>query len=359
MDERLKALLGQEPAWLRPGGPMADVVVSSRVRLARNVEHMAFPLQMSAATADELAAAASESFRSLGDAGPILDPRSFDGADADFVVERNLATRDLITAERPTVLFCKADGLSGVMVNEEDHFRIQGFAGGMDVAAAFERAQALEKHLSASFQFATSNQFGFLTSCPTNTGSGMRASLMLHLPALARAKAPMQRALHAARSASLAVRGVHGEGSRALGHFFQISNQRTLGESNADQLKAVSDFGEGICRHERNTREVFRKQESGGQALREDLVKALEVVRDCKALTTAQALEALSTLRLGALIDATDALGFVCSAERLLSLCFKLQPGHMQAHLGVLMLPEERDVARAQLVRRELGFPTN
>jgi len=338
---------------------MADVVVSSRVRLARNVEQMAFPLQMNAETADELAAAASECFRALNDSGPILDPRSFDGADADFVVERNLATRDLITAERPTVLFCKADGLSGVMVNEEDHFRIQGYAAGMDVGTAFERADALEKHLSQSFQFATSTQFGFLTSCPTNTGSGMRASLMLHLPALARAKAPMQRALHAARSASLAVRGVHGEGSRALGHFFQISNQRTLGESTQDQLQAVSAFGEGICRHERNTREVFRQQETGGQALREDLLKALETVRDGESLTTARALEALSTLRLGALIDATDALGFACSPERLLSLCFKLQPGHLQAHLGASMNAEERDLARARLVRRELGFPTN
>lgn len=359
MDERLASLLASDPAWLKPGGPMADVVVSTRVRLARNVAQTPFPLQMKAQSADDLAAAASECFRELKDEGPILDPRSFSDADADFVVERNLATRDLITAERPTVLFCKADGLSGVMVNEEDHFRIQGFSAGMDVAGAFDRAQALEQQLRKRFEFAASNQFGFLTSCPTNTGSGMRASIMLHLPALARAKAPMQRALHAARSASLAVRGVHGEGSRALGHFFQISNQRTLGQSDTEQLKAVSAFGEGLCQHERNTREVFRNQESGGKSLREDLVKALETVRDCKTLTTAEALKALSTLRLGSLIDATDALGFACTPDRLLSLCFKLQPGHLQAHLGEVMSPEERDVARAQLVRRELGFPSN
>lgn len=336
---------------------MSDVVISSRVRLARNVEQTPFPMQMKVERADDLVAAASECFRAFDEESPVLDPRSFSDADADFVIERNLATRDLVTAERPTVLFCKADGLSGVMVNEEDHFRIQGFAAGMDVAAAFERAQALERHLGKRFRFAVSNQFGFLTSCPTNTGSGMRASLMLHLPALARVKAPMQRALHAARSASLAVRGVHGEGSRAMGHFFQISNQRTLGQTDVEQLKAVSTFGEGLCQHERNTREDFRKQESGGEALREDLVKALETVRDCKSLTTADALQALSTLRLGSLIDATDALGFACTPERLLSLCFKLQPGHLQAHLGEVMAPEARDVARAQLVRRELGFP--
>lgn len=359
MDQRLATLLASDPAWLQPGGPMSDVVVSSRVRLARNVVQTAFPQQMEVQAADDLAAAASECFRELEDDGPIVDPRGLSESDADFIVERNLATRDLITAERPTVLFCKSDGLSGVMVNEEDHFRIQGFSAGMDVGAAFERAQKLEKHLSKRFDFAISNKFGFLTSCPTNTGSGMRASLMLHLPALARAKAPMQRALHAARSASLAVRGVHGEGSRALGHFFQISNQRTLGQSDVEQLKSVSSFGEGLCEHERLTREVFRKQESGGQALREDLMKALEIVRDCKSLSTAEALQALSTLRLGSLIDATDALGFACPPDRLLKLCFKLQPGHLQAYLGEVMAPEERDVARANLVRRELGFPTN
>lgn len=341
-----------------PGGPMSDVVVASRVRLARNVEHRAFPLQMENEVADELAAASSLSFSRLAPESLVLDPRSLSVADADFVVERSLATRDLVSADRPTMIYGDADGLSGVMVNEEDHFRIQGLAAGLDLEKAFRRAQVLEQHLRKDFRFAVHEKFGFLTSCPTNTGSGMRASLMLHLPALSRAKAPMQRALHTARSASLAVRGVHGEGSRALGHFFQISNQRTLGESTESQLKAVAEFGRKICEYERTTREVFREEETGGIALQEDLVKALDTVRDQSTLTTAQALEALSTLRLGSLLEATDSLGFACSPDRLLSLCFKLQPGHLQGLAGKEMTPEQRDVARAQLVKRELGFPS-
>ena len=362
MDPSLAPMLQEEPGWLLPGGPLGDVVVASRVRLARNVEQLAFPLQLDAAAADQLAAAASENLRQLAEAeqaedhGLVLDPRSLGMADADFVVERSLATRDLMTAERPTLIYCGSKGLEGVMVNEEDHFRIQGLAAGMDLESAFERAQKLERHLKKAFEFAVSDRYGFLTACPTNTGSGMRASLMLHLPALSRAKAPMQRALQAARSASLAVRGVHGEGSRALGHFFQISNQRTLGQSSAEQLKAVADFGQEVSDYEHRTREAFRKEEGGGAVLREDLQSALETVKDSSALTTAQALDALSTLRLGSLLEITDPLGFACSAERLLSLSFKLQPGHLQAYSGKEMSPEERDAARAGYVRRELGF---
>lgn len=357
MDARLAPLLHREPGWLLPGGPLSDVVVASRVRLARNVERFSFPMQMEVGAADELAAASSLSLGDLEGGNLLLDPRSLGRADADFVVERSLATRDIVQADRPTLIYCTEDGLAGVMVNEEDHFRIQGLAPGMDLERAYRRAADLEKHLSKGFRFAAHEKFGYLTSCPTNTGSGMRASLMLHLPALSRAKAPMQRALQTARSASLAVRGVHGEGSRALGHFFQISNQRTLGQATEVQLEAVAEFGRKICEYERTTREVFRKEESGGLALREDLAKALEAVRDQETLTTAQALEALSTLRLGSLLEMTDALGFACSPDRLLSLCFKLQPGHLQGITGSEMTPEERDVARAQLVKRELGFP--
>ncbi|MHC4824178.1 MAG: hypothetical protein ACYTEP_09185 [Planctomycetota bacterium] len=357
MDPRLESLLEREPGWLLPGGPLSDVVVASRVRLARNLEQRAFPMQMEIEAADELAAASSVSFSGLPTESLVLDPRSLGTADTDFVVERSLATRDLVSADRPTMMYCDADGLAGVMVNEEDHFRIQGLAAGMDLAEAFRRAQVLEQHLRKDFRFAVHEKFGFLTSCPTNTGSGMRASLMLHLPALSRAKAPMQRALHTARSASLAVRGVHGEGSRALGHFFQISNQRTMGETAEAQLEAVAEFGRKICEYERTTREVFREEETGGAALQEDLAKALKAVRGQNSLTTAQALEALSTLRLGSLLGAMDSLGFACSPDRLLSLCFKLQPGHLQALTGEEMTPEQRDVARAQLVKRELGFP--
>ncbi len=336
---------------------MEDVVVASRVRLARNVEHLAFPAQMSSEQADDLVAAAADAFRVWGGDGLILEPRSLSVADANFVVERSMATRDLMQAERPTLIYWGADGQEGVMVNEEDHFRIQGLAPGMDLESAFTHAKDLEQHLRKSFRFAVSDRYGFLTSCPSNTGSGMRASLMLHLPALARAKVPLEKVKHTARRASLAVRGVHGEGSRALGFFYQISNQRTLGQSTSDQLQAVAEFGREVCAFEQRTRQNFQQVEALKNLLMDDLGRALEIVQAQPALTTAQALEALSILRLGALLQFTDSLGFACTPERLLGLCFQLQPGHLQAFAGREMSPEQRDIARAQTIRRQLGFP--
>jgi protein arginine kinase len=356
MDSRLQKLLETEPGWLQAGGPESDVVVSSRVRLARNVAGFAFPQQLNADRADELAAASADCLRRSKLEGVVLEPRSLGAADADLIVERSLATRDLMSASRPTQVFFCTQGLHGVMVNEEDHFRIQGLAAGLNLNLAFERAQRLERRLRNSFDFAVSDRFGFLTSCPTNTGSGMRASLMLHLPALARAKANMQRALQAARVASLAVRGVHGEGSHALGHFYQISNQRTMGVSAQDQLKAVTDFGLVVAGYERDTRQKFCGDTDINRVLREDLVAAIDLLGKAEALTTAQALDALSILRLGALLNLTADFGFASTPERLLSLCFKLQPGHLQARTGNEMSPEQRDVARAALLKMELGF---
>ncbi|MDP7062078.1 MAG: hypothetical protein QF489_03980 [Planctomycetota bacterium] len=356
MDERLHELVNTEPGWLQSGGPECDVAVSSRVRLARNVAGFAFPQQLTTDRADELAAAAGNCLRRSKLAGEVLEPRSLNTADADFIVERSLATRDLMSADRPTQVFFCNGGLHGVMVNEEDHFRIQGFAEGLDLDQAFERAQRLERRLRDSFDFAVSERFGFLTSCPTNTGSGMRASVMLHLPALVRAKAHMQRALQTARVASLAVRGVHGEGSQALGHLYQISNQRTMGVTAKVQLKAVADFAREVSTYERETREQFRGEGDANSILCEDLVAALDLLRLAETLTTAQALDALSVLRLGTLLEMTSSLGFECSPERLLCLSFKLQPGHLQARSGTEMTPEQRDVARAGLLRAELGF---
>jgi len=269
-----------------------------------------------------------------------------------------LATRDLMKAKRPTQVFFCCQGLHGVMVNEEDHFRIQGLAPGLDLNLAFERAQRLERRLRDNFEFAVSERFGFLTSCPTNTGSGMRASLMLHLPALARGKAPMQRALQAARVASLAVRGVHGEGSHALGHYYQFSNQRTMGVSAQQQLKTVTDFGMEVTGYERETRKQFCGDNHANQILREDLIAAIDLIRKAECLTTAQALDALSTLRLGALLELTSEFGFAATPERLSRLSFQLQPGHLQARTGTEMTPEQRDVARAALLKAELGFAT-
>ena len=356
MDPRLQRLVAGEPGWLLATGPCSEVVVASRVRLARNVAGIPFPQQIHRDRADDLAATAGDCLRRLTGEGEVLEPRSLSHTDAEFIIERSLATRDLMQADRPTLCYFSSDGRRGVMVNEEDHFRIQGFAPGLDFDSAMASAQAMERCLRKGFEFAVHERYGYLTSCPTNTGSGLRASVMVHLPALARAKVPMQRALHTARSASLAVRGVHGEGSRALGHLYQISNQRTLGRSAQDQMDSVAEFAREVTRYEAQTRESFQQKADLRKNIVEDLEAALKLLREATGLTTAQALDALGMLRMGALMNLTDSIGFAASPEHLLRLCFKLQPGHLQARTGQEMTPEQRDLARANFLRVELGF---
>lgn len=356
IETRLQALLQTTPAWLKTGGPLEDVVVSARVRLARNVADCAFPEQLDVAAAEEILAAASSELRSCDIDGNVLEVRSLTDSSKDFVLERNLASRELLNVERPTMLFYGLRGAHSVMVNEEDHYRIQGISKGLDLDSALRRAQRVERIVSTVHEFATSEDYGYLTSCPTNTGSGMRASIMLHLPALARAKIPLQRSLQAARAAGLAVRGVHGEGSRAIGHLYQISNQRTLGSSSSAQLLAVSNYGHEVASYERSVRQQYSDDTRARVALTVDLKQVLRQIKEAKQLTTRQALACISLLNLGVNTGVCQEIGFSINPHRLLQLSFAVQPGHLQMAAATSMNANQRDTARADRMRLELGF---
>jgi protein arginine kinase len=356
VDPRLQPLLGTVPAWLEEGGPEGDVVVASRVRLARNLAGTPFPAQMQIGPASDLVRRVAEALPEILPGAAQLDPAALAAADGEFLVERSLASHDLLHAGRATLIGFEPRGRYGLMVNEEDHFRIQAYAPGLDLDAAARRAQWLERRLRTRFPFATHARYGFLTSCPTNTGTGLRASLLMHLPALSRAKAPMHRALQTARGTYLAVRGVHGEGSRALGRLFQISNQRTLGTSSAAQIQAVTEFGKEVAKYERKTREQFQSDASARSELLADVAKAHARLCEAPTLTTAEALEALSTRRLASLAGLAEATGHSYDARALLQQMFQLQPGHLQARLGREMPPGDRDRTRAELLRSALDL---
>ena len=355
MDSRLQPLFELPPAWLQEEGAEGDVVVASRVRLARNLEGMPFPARLDPILAEGVRDEALEILSGLAETAQTLDPATLESTERDFLVERSLASKDLVESALPTGLCFEHGGVMGVMVHEEDHFRIQGFAPGLNFGSAFRRARGVEAQLRTRFTFATHARFGYLTACPTNTGSGLRASLLLHLPALARMKAPLQKALQAAQKSGLAVRGVHGEGSRAMGFLYQISNQRTLGEEATSQMEAVAAYGREIVRYERSTRRHLMAEEGTRRALLEDVKIALSLLQDSTQLTTAEALDALSTLRLGVLTGLLqEVASFEPDALMLLQQMFALQPGHLQARMGKEMTPSPRDRSRASLVREAL-----
>jgi len=356
MDARLEPLLERTPDWLSGEGPESEVVVASRVRLARNLSATPFPLQMEEQKAREMLSECKKHLKAIIADGVVLEPAELGPADAEFLIERSLASRDLFEAQRPALVFFREDGRNGLMVNEEDHFRGQGFASGLDLEIAYKHCQEIIHPLETSFPVATHPKFGYLTACPTNVGSGMRASLLLHLPALARKKAPLQHILHTAQKSGLTVRGVHGEGSRDLGHLYQISNQKTLGGDSSMQLKSVEEFGGQVVAYENGTREEIFETEPSRRGLLRDVEQAYTRLQESTRITTSQALGALSILRLASLGGLLGQSGIDFTAEQLLIQSFSLQPGHLQARIGAEMDPVHRDSYRATLLRESLGI---
>ena len=333
------------------------MVVASRVRLARNLSGRRFPHLMEVEEARELCQRTRDCLGDFFADGLALEPSGLQTAERELLVERSLATRDLLDAPRPTLVFASEDETLGLLVNEEDHFRVQCMKPGLALEESHQELQPLSIHLRRSFELATHPRYGYLTSCPTNVGTGLRASLLLHLPALARAKIPLQRALQTAQRSFLAVRGVHGEGSRALGHLYQISNQRTLGSDLGQQIGAVADFGRQVATYERDVRQALLREDGNRRGLMEDVEKSFQLLQGSPELSTGQALEALSTLRLAALGGLTEEMPGELEPDALLRNSFQLQPGHVQARIGMELGPSERDASRARMLRDSLGIP--
>jgi len=356
MDARLEPLIRRPPAWLMPGGPDGDVVVATRVRLARNIQGRSFPDRMAAESAREIVDLAKDRLTPLFEDGLILEPNGLSRADTDLLVERSLATRNLVQVSRPTVVFSNNEESLGVLVNEEDHFRVQSFSAGLNFGVAFQMIRPLMRRVGDRFPLARSTRYGFLTSCPSNVGTGLRASLLLHLPALARNRTALQKTLQAAQRMNLAVRGVHGEGSRALGDLYQISNQRTLGGNVMGQIQQVEEFGREVAGYERQTRQSLVAHEAGCRNLQADVLRCYDDLVAAEGLTTGQALGALSTLRLACLAEVLEEKGVHLEEHDLLLNSFQIQPGHLQARVGSELPPEQRDASRAELLRSALSL---
>ncbi len=358
----LKTFAQRACAWLRPLGPEPDVVVSSRVRLARNVEGFPFVSRLEGDRAVQLRDAARAELE-----------RACVGGDTVFVAmeeappllrlllrERHLTSRDLAPIEegertRPgrAVAFGEDEQVS-VMVNEEDHLRIQSVVPGFDLEAAWEAATALDRTLERGLPFAHTEQLGYLTGCPTNVGTGLRASVMLHLPALSLVRPELEKVFTAAQRTGLAVRGLYGEGSRAVGDYYQISNQVTLGRTETQLIEDLRALVPVIVRFERTVRDALLEEQRS--AIADRVARSHGLLRTARSMATDAALAHLSNLRLGlqlGLFDQGD-------LDVLNQLRVQVQPGHVQA-LNQDPLETDpldasaRDQLRAAYLRRRLA----
>lgn len=349
--DQLLPLLGE---WLRGTGPESDVVVSTRIRLARNLAGFPFANRASPAQKAEIEGKVREA---MGKAElPIrLDYIGVSGMnplDRQFLVERQLISREMANVlEGPRGVAFDERESAAIMVNEEDQLRIQVMRSGLDLDDAWQAIDQIDDALEKRLTYAFHEQFGYLTACPTNVGTGMRASVMLHLPALGLTK-QIEKVFRALQKINLVVRGLYGEGSRASGDLYQISNQVTLGRSESRVLQEIREVIAMILQYERSARTALIKERK--QAEQDRVARALGVLSSATMITAEETMEYLSTVRLGVALHLLDDL----PATTLNQLFIQTQAAHLQKIMGQPLDGEERNAARAQYLRtklRELG----
>lgn len=341
--------------WLRGTGPAQDIAICTRVRLARNVQGYSFSSCLGELEAQELTTFLGDELSNLptDDALAVTDLLNLRDLDREMLMERHLISRDHATNKHPRGVAVNASESIAVMINEEDHIRAQIFLSGFQVQEGFEVAARLDNTLMEKLPMAFSEEFGFLTTCPTNTGTGLRVSVMLHLPGLVWAE-EIEKATNTAQKIHLAVRGLYGEGSRALGDFYQVSNQVTLGRSETQILQDVSAAVTRIVEWEREVREALMKGRARLRTL-DKLHRAMGTLERAHILTSEESLTCLSAVRFGVQQGLFDSL----TVQQLNRALLLSQPAHLQRLSNETLGPEDRDERRAKLVRELLGSRLN
>jgi protein arginine kinase len=262
-------------------------------------------------------------------------------------VERHLASPDFVAAKTRRALYVSSDETASIMVNEEDHLRFQVLASGLDFSAAFSRLAEMDEKLEEQLAYAFSPEFGFLTACPTNVGTGMRASVLIHLPALV-ATREIERVLRGATQVGLVVRGLYGEGSETKGNFFQISNQRTLGVSESEVMEAVAETCQQIVGYERKAREFLMRNLR--TEIEDKVFRAMGLLKSARILSSDEATNLLALVRFGIVLGLINELR-LADVGRLMLL---VRPANLQVMLGETLSAAERDERRASFVRQSL-----
>src|SRR5262245_3634815 len=346
----LNTLTSRLGEWLRGNGPESDVVVSTRIRLARNVAAAPFTTRSSPHQKAETEARIREAIATLELSNPLsyVSVASLPAIDRQFLVERQLISREMAgVLDGPRgVAFDDPEAIS-LMVNEEDQLRLQSMRSGFDLDAAWDAIDQIDDLIEAKVEYAFSEDFGYLTACPTNVGTGMRASVMLHLPALGLAK-QIDKAFKALQKINLVVRGLYGEGSRALGDFFQISNQITLGKSEVASLNDIRSVIQEIIKYERMARSTLMRE--ARQNVHDKIARALGTLQSATMMTSEETMELLSAVRLGVHLKLIGDL----NPQTVNELFIHTQPAHLQKLVGEPLDGEARNAARARYLRTRL-----
>jgi len=350
---KIASILATPGEWLSPHGGVHPIVISGRVRLARNLAKLPFPGW----------AKKTERIRILDEIKPEVDGleqmqdsfseqlNELSAVEKQVLVERHLISREHAAKGIGSAVVINPTQTLSIMVNEEDHLRMQAISSGLDLQKTFRAIDNIDSALEAHLDFAFDPKLGYLTACPTNVGTGMRASAMVHLPGLVLSE-QVNQVVNSVNKIGLAVRGLYGEGTEAMGNLFQVSNQTTLGENESQIIDRLNKVIETVIQRENQARENLLATKR--TMLMDQVGRAYGILTHAYSVSSKEALNLLSVMRLG--ID----LGFFPEEGRVLinSLLMETQPAHLQHQSQQKLAAEERDSLRADIVREKLrSFP--
>lgn len=346
----LDSLTQKSSEWLRGTGPESDVVVSTRIRLARNLAEFPFSTRINDESRTAVFHRARACFEELAIPNRLsfIDVSSLEELDRQFLVERQLISRELSEGAAPCGVAISSDEDIAIMVNEEDHLRVQVLRSGLTLDDCWKSTDEIDDALEKQVAFAFHDQYGYLTACPTNVGTGIRVSVMMHLPALVQTR-EIQKVFHALQKINLAVRGLYGEGSQAMGDFYQISNQYTLGKSEVQVINCVREVVPMILKYERRAREQMLEEKR--QDLHDHISRAYGVLSSAQTISSEETMHLLSSVRLGVNLGLIDDVSIPVLNE----LFIQTQPAHLQKLKKTELDSAERNIARAALLRRRIS----
>lgn len=325
-----------------------DVVISSRIRLARNVEGVPYPARLNDERASSIARKVYEAVtREGGDNYDLYKMSNINPIDGNVLKEKHLISTDLLNNNQFGAAIINESETVSIMINEEDHVREQCILRGLALKEAYKEINRVDDAISKNVKFAFDPKLGYLTSCPTNLGTGMRASVMMFLPGLSITKT-LEQCVAAVGRLNMAIRGVYGEGSSAEGYIYQVSNQKTLGCSEEQIIEAVQTSINHIVDAEFRAREALLK--SNPVELRDSILRSWGILTNCYKLSSVEFMERIALVKLG------DYYGMikVSDADRLEKLITDAQPANIVNISGKQLDPEERDVYRALYVGKTL-----
>jgi protein arginine kinase len=352
-DADFEALARYSGEWMRGEGPESDIVISTRVRLARNLAD--FPFIRRCTDEDRLSIERNVRARmeNIADkrwsAANYVDLEPLSEIDRQLLVERQLISREIAEGDGSrAVAFDVTEGYS-VMINEEDHLRIQVMKSGLDIKNTWEQVNAIDDALEEVILYAFHPRYGYLTACPTNVGTGLRVSVMLHLPALVITE-QMERVFRSMQRINVTVRGLYGEGSQYTGDFYQVSNQVTLGYTEADLLSLVGEeVAPRIIEYERKAREALLK--NNRDDLHDEVSRAMGILSTARKISSEETMHHLSKIRLGISLGLLEEL----DVKVINQLFLQTQSAHLQKLQGRVLGTSERHARRASFLQHHLA----